>query len=479
MNAALFEYYYAMRIGFLVLILVCGAGAAVYWLLRRRWLRKQKALEQALADCQAAHFEKLHGDLQRLVSHEYGKGLDYILNKSSETLDGLEKEQAALRDKQSGIIAKAQELKQHAANILYVFALQPDKLKKELLNIRQLVESVLLELYPYAESQGVTLRPTLNDFEPIILDRDLTLLAVRNLVHNAIKYSERGRVVEITLTGAEDPTRPGKAVVIIVKDHGRGIQNAEVKNLFELNMRGDGLIETGSGLGLYCTRKAANLQGGDVILVSSSPDQGSVFKISLPVETPGEAVSQAGAESPRRTRAAWQWGLAIAGLLGLAALLFALLKPPEKVTLATYHKEYGYRYVSALGADGGWGLTQVETPDACAKFTLLRRGDKIALLGCHDRFVTASWRANNNPVGAQHDPQWKLWQDSRLSECGLFEMGDLLDDPERPGNLVAFRTCAGMYLTAGDGGWPGEMVWSVVAETDNVQDWEKFALQAP
>ncbi len=298
MHNPLFEIYYLTRIGILALILVCGAAAAVYWSQRRRWQRKQKALERALDECQSSHFQKLHGYFQRIVAHEYGKGLDYILNKSTETLEGLGKEQTALRDKQGGIIAKTHELKQHAMNILSVFALEPDKQKKELLNIRQLVESVLLELFPYAESQGVTLRPSLDDIEPIILDRDLTVLAIRNLVHNAIKYSERGRVVEISLTSEENTSRPGKEVVITVKDHGKGIQETDKAGLFELNVRGDGLIETGNGLGLYCARQAASLQGGDVTLVSSSPNQGSVFRLSLPAAAPGEVIEESSSGSP-------------------------------------------------------------------------------------------------------------------------------------------------------------------------------------
>jgi len=479
MLGPLFEYYYSIRIGILALILAFGAGTAVYWLLRRRWQLKQKALEQELAECQTSHFQKLHGYFQRIVAHEYGKGLDYILNKSTETLEGLGKEQTALRDKQDGILAKTHELKQHAMNILYVFALQPDKLKKELLNIRQLVESVLLELFPYADSQGVTLRPALDDIEPLILDRDLTVLAIRNLVHNAIKYSERGRVVEITLTGAGDAPRPEKTVVITVKDHGRGITEMDHAALFELNVRGDGLIETGNGLGLYCTRKAARLQGGDVTLESSNPNQGSVFKISLPFATAGEVIQETEDESPRQNRAVLRWGAATASLLAAVALLFVLFNPPQTVTLETYHDSYGYRYISALGADYGWALTQKETPEECGKFTLIPRGDKVALLTCNDRFVTAPWKPNPNPVTTQHDPQWLLGQEPDLGDCELFEMIDLPDDPARSGNLVAFRTCAGMLVTAADGGWPGVMQWSVVAESDQVQGWEKFTLQSP
>ena len=460
--------YYLIRFLILALLLACGLVAVIFWVLRRRWQRRQKALEHELATCQADHFQKLYSYFQRIVAHEYGKGLDYILNKSTETLEGLGKEQTALRDKQDGIIIKTHELTQHAMNILSVFALEPDKLKKELLNIRQLVESVLLELYPYAESQGVTLGPNLTDIEPIILDRDLTVLAVRNLVHNAIKYSERGCVVDITLTTEEDEARPGKEIVITVKDRGRGIQEADKKALFELNMRGDGLIKTGSGLGLYCARKSASLQGGDVILVSSSPNQGSVFKINLPFAMPGEVIQETKEVIPRHTRSAMRWGVAIAVLLVVVALLF-FLKPPQKVALLSYHN----RYVTALGQDDGWGLKQVSKSelDKCGKFYLIHLiNGKVALLTCYDRFITAPWRPNKNWSDYQ-DEKWLLGQGLGLDDCAQFKLA------EQPDGKVAFKTCADMVVTAADSSWPGDMAWSVVADTNEIKDWEEFTLE--
>jgi signal transduction histidine kinase len=465
--------YYLIRFGILGIVLVCGAVAAGYWFLRRRWQRKQRALEQTLADCQSANYQKLYGDLQRTVSHEYTKGLDYILNKSSETREGLGKEQTALRDKQDGIIAKAEELKQHAMNILYVFALQPGKLKKELLNIRQLVQRVLQELYHYAESKGVILLLTLEDIEPIILDRDLTSLPVRNLIHNAIKYSHKDGVVEVSLTVVEDVTRPGKTVVITVKDHGVGIADADKERLFELDMRGGGHIEPGHGLGLYLARKAARLQGGDVILVSSILNQGSVFELSLPFASAGEAVQETEAGSPRRTRAAWLWGVGIAAALAAAALLFYIFKPPPQVAIVTYHpksdNQTEIRYFSAKGEDTGWMIKQELTKGDCEKFTLFHlSGDKVALRTCSGRYVTA-------PSKGAERSDWVLWHDSGLSDCGQFEMLDLPDDPARTGNKVAFKTCADRYFTPGNDTWPG-LEWSVVAETDKIQAWEEFTL---
>lgn len=460
--------YYLIRFGTLAIVLVCGAAVGGYWFLRRRGQRKQRALEQALADCQSAHFQRLYGDLHRMISHEYNKVLDFILNKSSETLEGLGNEQTALREKQDAIIVKTEELRQHATNILNVFALQPDKLKKELLNIRLLIESVLKELFSYADSKGVTLRTVLVDREPLFLDRDLTILAIRNLVHNAIKYSEAGRVVEIKLTDAEE-TRSGKMVVISVKDHGRGIPEADKDRLFELNMRGDGLIETGSGLGLYCAKMAAILQGGDVILESSSPNQGSVFKIRIPFVTAGEAVQEAAAQPERRSYPAWRWGAAIAGTLLAAGLLYVLFKPPAQVTIQSSHDG---RYLTALGEDSGWVLKQELAVGDCEKFTRFDLGDnKVALRTCNGRYVTAPRLSNPDLAPTEHDPQWQLWQEAGLGDCGV------LVALEQPDGKVAFQTCAGMVVTAGDGGWPGEMAWAIVAETDTVKDWEKFTLQ--
>ena len=99
------------------------------------------------------------------------------------------------------------------------------------------------------------------------------------------------------------------------------------------------------------------------------------------------------------------------------------------------------------------------------------------LLTCNNRFVTAPRWPNERSATLQHDMQLRLWQDTRLSDCGLFELENQADDPERPGDLVAFRTCAGMYITAGDGAWPEEMQWAVVAETSNLNAWETFTLE--
>jgi signal transduction histidine kinase len=286
MASILVDYYFTLLEVLVILFLIGGVGVAVYWGMRRRWQNRLKTLEQKHADDLAKHdseyFQALHNHLQSAVAHEFLKDLDNISTKSEATLEGLRDEQSALREKQKVIIAKACDRTQHAENILALFAPERDKPPMELLSIRNLAERVLSDFFPFAQSMGVVLMPNLDDVEPTVLNRDLTLVALKNVIQNAIKYSFPGGVVEVELSLDNSGQGAGKTICVEVQDTGKGIKGEDQDTIFDLEVRGDGLIETGSGLGLYLARQAARRQGGDVILVRSSPNQGSLFRIILP-----------------------------------------------------------------------------------------------------------------------------------------------------------------------------------------------------
>lgn len=286
MSSILSDYYFTRGEVFIILILIGGVGVSVYWALWRRWRSRLRKLDQELSDARAKYdrkyFRALHDHLQSAVAHEVVKGLDYISKNSEDTLEELGEEQNDLRDKQHRITAKANEMAQHADNITHLFAPEPGALPKELLSIRRFVEHVLLELYLYAQSRGVILMPDLHDMEPVALNRDSALLVLRNVIHNAIRYSHRGGVVKIALFLRTPEEETGEGICVDVKDSGIGIREEDQDKIFDLRKRGDGLIEPGSGLGLFCAREAARRMGGDVILVSSSLNQGSVFRVIFP-----------------------------------------------------------------------------------------------------------------------------------------------------------------------------------------------------
>jgi signal transduction histidine kinase len=127
-------------------------------------------------------------------------------------------------------------------------------------------ESVALEWE--SDARGLSLRTDL---------RKLTII-VRNLVGNALKFTEKGYV------RVEAATERG-ALYIQVRDTGIGIKPDDQEAIFEKFRQADG-SETrrfgGSGLGLYIVRRFAEQLGGTVI-VSSKFGEGSTFTVRLPL----------------------------------------------------------------------------------------------------------------------------------------------------------------------------------------------------
>ena len=116
-------------------------------------------------------------------------------------------------------------------------------------------------------------------FPMITGDRDLLVLAVYNLVENALKFTCETDSVEIRVL--ED----GRAILIEVADSGVGIPVEDVSKIFEELYRGSNARTTeGSGLGLALVHRIIQLHGGQITVRSSQEDpRGTVFTIQLPV----------------------------------------------------------------------------------------------------------------------------------------------------------------------------------------------------
>lgn len=110
---------------------------------------------------------------------------------------------------------------------------------------------------------------------------------VLNLVSNAVKFT-RGGGVTIHVEQPE-PER----LVILVADTGIGIARERIEKIFEPFTQADSSMTRrfgGTGLGTTIARQLTELMGGQ-ISASSTPGQGSTFRVSLPLK-PGEAVAE-------------------------------------------------------------------------------------------------------------------------------------------------------------------------------------------
>lgn len=141
--------------------------------------------------------------------------------------------------------------------------------------------------------------------QPIEVEVDSNRICqvLMNLLSNARKYSPKGSPITVTLQ------QSGYEALISVRDMGIGIPEKALQHIFDqfyrasnADVQNDG--PAGLGLGLYVTRKIVERHGGR-IEVHSSPDNGSVFTVILPLYVnPTEELADVHALAPH-TQAVW------------------------------------------------------------------------------------------------------------------------------------------------------------------------------
>ncbi len=158
---------------------------------------------------------------------------------------------------------------------------------KEAVAVGLVIAEAVDRVRTLADRRGVVLRVVEpGDRLKVLGDRRQIVSALGNLVENAIKYSESGKLVEVSAS------TDGLNVDMRVRDEGMGIPTRDLDRIFERFYRVDRARsrETGgTGLGLAIVRHVATNHGGDV-LVSSVEGEGSTFTLRIPA-APGLAVA--------------------------------------------------------------------------------------------------------------------------------------------------------------------------------------------
>ncbi|GAA0717147.1 PAS domain-containing protein [Dactylosporangium roseum] len=112
---------------------------------------------------------------------------------------------------------------------------------------------------------------------PVVCDFDRALQVTSNLIGNALKYSAETEAVRVSMRRDDDH------VHVDVSDRGRGIPADELEQVFEKFHRVEDpmtMSTSGTGLGLFISRRLARAMGGNVT-VSSALNVGSVFTFTL------------------------------------------------------------------------------------------------------------------------------------------------------------------------------------------------------
>ncbi|EHB55024.1 multi-sensor hybrid histidine kinase [Mycolicibacterium rhodesiae JS60] len=180
------------------------------------------------------------------------------------------------------------------------------RLDREVIEVGDLVDFLERTFRPIAEHKSVAFSVTVRDGTPGQLTSDYTRVKqiAKNLVANAIKFTDAGSVT-VELSGAADTSgNPGNGFLALsVADTGIGIDPKDHHLIFESFQqagRGSTRRYGGTGLGLAISRELARNLGGEITLRSALGD-GSTFTCYLPVDAvpAGEAEPS---EPPAATR---------------------------------------------------------------------------------------------------------------------------------------------------------------------------------
>jgi two-component system phosphate regulon sensor histidine kinase PhoR len=215
------------------------------------------------------------------ISHEFRTPLAGIKAMVETLGDGAIDDKKAARDFLTKIDSEVARLTQLVAELTELSRIETGKaeLKKEPVNLNQLVEEVIAQLSPQAERQKLSISQDFAaDLPSVPADKDRVRQVIANLVHNAIKFTRPGGRIMITTRTLEG------SVVVDIADTGIGIPKEDLARVFERFYKGDkARAGEGTGMGLAIAKHVVEAHGGS-IWVESEEGKGSTFSFSLPLQ---------------------------------------------------------------------------------------------------------------------------------------------------------------------------------------------------
>jgi signal transduction histidine kinase len=165
-------------------------------------------------------------------------------------------------------------------NVLEISAIESgvDARLSEFTNLRSIIEESISLCRPLANRRGTPIKVVCPETSPVVRIHPRRMRQVLvNLIGNAIKYSQNGANVRVTVAPRADH------LIVTVADNGPGIPSEEISSIFKpFHRRERPSAERGTGLGLAICKRIIERHRGK-IWVESTPGHGTSFHLSLPI----------------------------------------------------------------------------------------------------------------------------------------------------------------------------------------------------
>jgi PAS domain S-box-containing protein len=267
------------------------------------------------------------------------------------------------------LITEVEHLSELVDDVLFLADLDAGRLKWKMadMSLHQILEQVVDQYRPQAAAKGLVLRTDwCDDLPQVIGDKERLIRVVRNLVSNAVKFTDEGEVsIGACPIQRQDGTwhsppgvrlpdqlGAGPYVLVTIRDTGPGISPEAQQTLFERFGQGMGDMLTekpaGTGLGLALSKEIVTHHNG-WIWIESEGEKGSTFAFVLPL-------SPESADLPQ---------LADRGVLPETAPTILVVDDEPAVRELLYYVllQAGYRSLMAVDGPTALNMARAHKPD--------------------------------------------------------------------------------------------------------------------
>lgn len=249
-----------------------------------KFLHKNYTIEKQKAEVNEQmlkNINKTKDQFLNIIAHDLLNPISSLMGLSDLLLQFHTKKENEWRERI--IIAMANESKQTynlLNSILDWEKAQTDRinLKPVLQNLQVLVIEVLDIFVNIVENKNIKINSTISKNISVYADNEIIKTVLRNLISNAIKYTQEGGSIKIKATQSK------KEIIISVRDTGVGIDQNQMKSLFDITSKEstNGTNgEKGSGLGLILCKELIEKHKG-TIWAESEEGVGTTFYFTIP-----------------------------------------------------------------------------------------------------------------------------------------------------------------------------------------------------